>query len=261
MDIGTGKDLNEYTVNNKRIPYHLIDICEPGEKFLLPDFQREFYKAFEKIIKNNSTPILCGGTGLYIDAILNNYAFTQIPENLNLRSETKNLSHDDLKELYFHLPEINRYTPDLSTKKRTIRAIEINNHLKKNVLKFKRKTELKPIIFGINIDRTLRRQKITERLKERLSNGLIAEVENLINTGISPEVLKYYGLEYKFVTEHLEGLLSKKELFIKLETAIHQYAKRQMTWFRKMERSGKKINWLDTESTEAQNLELINNLI
>ena len=261
MNIGTGKDLDEYSVMHKQIPYHLIDICEPGEKFLLPDFQREFDRVFKEITKRNSTPILCGGTGLYIDAILNNYANTQIPENLELREKLQNLSLDHLRELYINSPKKDQYSPDLSTKKRAIRAIEINNYLKNNTLNSKNKIDFKPIIFGLNIDREQRRQKITERLRDRLSSGLIEEVEELIKTGISPEVLKYYGLEYKFVTEYLEGSLSRKELFRRLEIGIHQYAKRQMTWFRKMEKNGIKINWIDASTPEKDKLAEIKNLL
>ena len=254
MDIGTGKDLDEYLINGHQIPYHLIDICEPGTKYLLPDFQRDFKAAYQQIKNNNHTPILCGGTGLYFESILENHIYTQVPENTEWRASIENSSHEELLELFNEIETNNEaFSPDLSTRKRTIRAIEIVGDIQANTFT--------PIIFGLDISREERRSKISIRLKERLENGLIEEVQQLLSNGVSSEELKYYGLEYKFVVEHLEGKWNSEELFKKLEVAIHQYAKRQMTWFRRMEKNEHQINWISTKLPTDQKINIIKNLI
>lgn len=260
MDIGTGKDLSEYNIHGKQIPYHLIDICEPGSKFLLPDFQREFHASYKDLIKRNKKAILCGGTGLYIESVLENHQYTQIPENTSLRTQLKSVDHLDLIKKFKSLDKIEKFNPDISTKKRTIRAFEIHNHLINNTVISAPTVGCKTII-GLDITREERRKKISLRLKERMNEGLIEEVESLLDEGIKPEDLIYYGLEYKFVVEFLENKWSKEYLFEKLEVAIHQYAKRQMTWFRRMEKKGYGINWIDASASFEQNYKSIQNLI
>ncbi|MDB4835289.1 tRNA (adenosine(37)-N6)-dimethylallyltransferase MiaA [Cyclobacteriaceae bacterium] len=260
MNIGTGKDLDEYQIDNYTVPHHLIDICEPGTKYLLPDFQHDFKVAFDLIIKNQNLPIVCGGTGLYIEAIIENHQYTKISENTLLREQLKEKEHQELLSYFASLPSSDFY-PDLSTKKRTIRAIEIGTYLSQNTLPDLDTQKFKPIIFGLDIDRNLRREKISNRLKERLDNGLIEEVENLLKQGVSSSELKYYGLEYKYVTEFIEGIWDKESLFNKLEIAIHQFAKRQMTWFRRMETKGHKIHWLNAIASTQENIDTIKSLI
>lgn len=244
MDIGTGKDLSEYNINGVSIPYHLIDIREPGDKYTLFDYQHDFHKAYEYILSRGKTPILCGGTGLYIESVLKGYNLPDVPANPKLRESLQNRSLEELTEIlkdYRHLHN----TTDTDTKKRTIRAIEIADFQSKQDLS---KLDFPPIestILGVNIERELRREKISKRLKARLEEGMISEIEDIIESGVSAEDLIYYGLEYKFVTLYVTGEISYDEMFSQLEIAIHQFAKRQMTWFRGMGRRGFTINWID----------------
>ncbi|MFN8436631.1 MAG: tRNA (adenosine(37)-N6)-dimethylallyltransferase MiaA [Cytophagales bacterium] len=239
MDVGTGKDLSEY----ENVPYHLINILEPGEKYNVASFQNDFNLIFNTYTSENKIPILCGGTGLYINAVLNNYSQTQIKIDSFLRNELENLTHD---ELISKLKKINSLENiDYSTKKRTIRAIEKNIFSEQKNIIHEVIVPLKPFVIGLNPERETRRANIENRLQYRLKNGLIEEVENLLHMGISHEMLNYYGLEYKFVSDYLLKKFTLLELETKLCVAIQQYAKRQMTYFRNMEKNGITINWIN----------------
>ena len=253
MDIGTGKDLADYrhvvgdSVAN--IPYHLIDIVEPGTKYNLFQYQQDFFDAYNNIIGRGVTPILCGGTGLYIEAVLKGYQLSPVPQNPELRQRLEGKSLEELTQMLMELKAKNGSTmhnkTDVDSYQRAIRAIEIEEY---NLHTPTPKRELPPIdslIIGVNIDRELRREKITRRLKARLEEGMIDEVRGLMAEGIPAEDLIYYGLEYKFVTEYITGQLTYDEMFSRLEIAIHQFAKRQMTWFRGMERRGFQIHWIE----------------
>ena len=244
MDIGTGKDLSEYTVDEIAIPYHLIDIREPGDKYTLFDYQHDFHTAYSDILSREKRAILCGGTGLYIESVLKGYHLPDVPANPALRESLGNRSLEELTQI------LQRYRPlhnttDTDTRKRAIRAIEIADYQSKQPSSVCRFPPLESTILGLHIDRDLRREKITQRLKSRLQEGMIEEVKKIIDSGVSPDDLIYYGLEYKYVTLHVMGVISFEDMFRQLETAIHQFAKRQMTWFRGMERRGFTIHWIE----------------
>lgn len=261
MDIGTGKDLADYCVNGKQIPYHLIDIVEPGEKYNLFQYQIDFHSALSDIESRGAQPILCGGTGLYIEAVLKGYQLAPVPENKPLRHSLDGKSLVELSEILAHLKSLTGSTmhnvSDIDTAQRAIRAIEIEtfNLLNKNAGASPYDAEkslstfnLQPstkLIFGVSISRDERRSRITQRLRKRLSEGMVDEVAGLLRRGISYEDLTYYGLEYKYVTDYVVGNTTYDEMFSRLEIAIHQFAKRQMTWFRGMERRGLPIHWID----------------
>ena len=260
MDIGTGKDLEDY----QGVPYHLIDIVEPGTKYNLFQYQQDFYDAYRQIVERGVTPILCGGTGLYIEAVLKGYKLSPVPQDAELRQRLEGKTLEELTELLRTLKERNgsvmHNTTDVDSCQRAIRAIEIEEY---NLHTDTPKRELPPVdslVIGVDIDREERRQKITRRLKQRLENGMVEEVKGLLDEGIPAEDLIYYGLEYKFVTEYITGQLTYDEMFKRLEIAIHQFAKRQMTWFRGMERRGFTIHWIDAmqpmEEKVAQILEM-----
>ena len=255
MDIGTGKDLGDYVVRSqetgvrRQISYHLIDIREPGTKYNLFEYQQDFFDVYQQIRSRGAVPILCGGTGLYIEAVLKGYHLSPVPQNQPLRDRLEGKSLEELTQMLTDLKAKNgsnmHNTTDVDSCQRAIRAIEIETY---NLEHPTPRRELPPVdslIIGINIDRELRREKITRRLKARLEEGMVEEVQALLDEGIPAEDLIYYGLEYKFVTEYLKGQTSYEEMFTRLEIAIHQFAKRQMTWFRGMERRGFKINWID----------------
>lgn len=244
MDIGTGKDLNEYRLHGHSIPYHLIDICEPGYRYNLYEYQRDFNTAFDAIRSRGRLPLLCGGTGLYIETVLKGYSMPQVPENTELRQRLADKSLPELEALLRSYKTLHN-TTDTDTCKRAIRAIEIEEYYRSLPPEVRQDKPLKSFIAGIAIDREVRRQRITERLKKRLDGGMVDEVRGLLAEGIPPENLIYYGLEYKFLTEYVLGKYSYQEMFTLLETAIHQFAKRQMTWFRGMERRGFSIYWVD----------------
>ncbi len=244
MDIGTGKDLDDYIVNGKQIPYHLIDIADAGEKYNLFRYQKDFFTAYEDIVSRGKLPLMCGGTGLYIDAIVRNYKLVEVQPNPELRQELEQKSLDELAEILASLKKLHN-TTEIDTKKRAIRAIEIELYLQKNPDKRPDFPEIKSLNIGVKFDRTSQKRRITERLKQRLENGMIDEVKRLIDSGVDVGTLIYYGLEYKFVTLYLTSKISYDEMFRKLEIAIHQFSKRQMTFFRRMERLGQKIYWLD----------------
>lgn len=256
MDIGTGKDLADYTVETLqgerhavRIPYHLIDIREPGTKYNLFEYQQDFFDAYEDIRSRGAVPILCGGTGLYIEAVLKGYKLSPVPQNQELRDRLEGKSLAELTQMLTELKARNHSnmhnTTDVDSCQRAIRAIEIETYNLEHPMPKRELPSVDSIIIGVNIDRELRREKITRRLKARLEEGMVEEVRALLDEGIPSEDLTYYGLEYKFVTEYLTGKLSYDEMFKRLEIAIHQFAKRQMTWFRGMERRGFTIHWID----------------
>ena len=246
MNIGTGKDYEDYTINSQPIPYHLIDILAPGERYNLHEFMRDFFAIFMQLQEQHLTPILCGGTGLYIDSVLRNLNYAAVPNNHDLRKSISHLTHPELLAYFNQIPKTD-YTikADLSTQKRTIRAIEINHYLQDHILEKPTSPEIKPLIIGLDVSKEIRRQRITQRLQHRLKNGLIEEVEQLLSEGVSHEQLQYYGLEYKFVSQFLLGLMSYEALEELLNNAIQQFAKRQMTYFRKMEKDGHMIHWID----------------
>lgn len=260
MDIGTGKDLGEYVVDGKPIPYHLIDIVDAGYKYNVFEYQRDFLKAFESVNQRGHLPILCGGTGLYIEAVLNGYKLLAVPDNQLLREHLANKTLDELTSILSGYKTLHNQT-DVDTVKRAIRAIEIEAYYQTHEEEAVEYPELKSLIIGVGIDREVRREKITKRLKARLNEGMIDEVKMLLDSGIQPDDLIYYGLEYKFVTNYLLGKLTFDELFTQLEIAIHQFAKRQMTWFRGMERRGFTIYWLDALKSMDEKLEEIESLL
>ena len=253
MDIGTGKDLADYTLTIKdeivHIPYHLIDICEPGTKYNLFQYQQDFLKAYEDIVARDRQPILCGGTGLYIESVLKGYALSPVPQNPELRARLEGKSLDELTLMLTDLKARNgsamHNRTDVDTAQRAIRAIEIEEYNLHTPMPERQFPSIPYIIIGVSIDRELRRERITRRLKARLDEGMIDEIRGLLDSGISADDLIYYGLEYKFVTEYVVGKISFEEMFSRLEIAIHQFAKRQMTWFRGMERRGFTIHWVD----------------
>ena len=246
MNIGTGKDLDEYCIDNQDIPYHLIDILDAGEQYHIHQFQQDFQRVFEAIASRNKLAILCGGSGMYLEAVLKGYEFTSIPIDENLREELLQKTTEELLNEFHKNPSEYTQKADISTRKRLIRAIEINQFLSQNSdYQIPKPTIPKFIIFGLNPETEVRRISITKRLQERLQNGMIEEVKALIDSGISPDKLIFYGLEYKFITQYLTGELDYQTMVERLNVAIHQFAKRQMTYFRKMERDGLKINWLD----------------
>lgn len=249
MDIGTGKDLDDYYVNGRQIHYHLIDICEPGTRYNLFRYQEDFAKAYTDILERGQIPILCGGTGLYLEAVLGAYSLSPVPQNESLRNELQGMSLEQLTAMLEKLKQQNgdnmHNTTDVDTAQRAIRAIEIETYKLKHPAKERDFPTIQSVIFGVDIDRDERRKRITHRLKQRLEHGMVDEIQQLIDGGVPPENLIYYGLEYKYVTEYVVGIISYDEMFTRLEIAIHQFAKRQMTWFRGMERRGFKIHWID----------------
>ena len=260
MDLGTGKDLEDYTVEGRPVPYHLIDIVEPGYKYNVFEYQRDFLKAYEEIVAKGKLPILCGGTGMYIESVLKGYRLLPVPENPELRASLEGKSLEELTHILEGYKKLHNST-DVDTAKRAIRAIEIEEYYKQQPAEYREFPSLKSLIIGVDIDRELRREKITRRLKQRLDEGMVDEVRGLLNEGIPAENLIYYGLEYKFLTQYAIGELTYEEMFLQLETAIHQFAKRQMTWFRGMERRGFTIHWLDATLPMEEKTEQIINLI
>ena len=259
MDIGTGKDLSEYHVDGKQIPYHLIDIEEAGQKYNLFRFQEDFNAAYEDITSRGVQPILCGGTGLYMEAVLKGYALSPVPQEDNLRKKLSTRSLGELKELLIWLKARNgsamHNETDVDTVSRAVRAIEIEFHNLRHPVDTRRVPAVSSLIVGLDVDRDIRRERITARLKARLEEGMVEEVRGLLEKeGITKEDLMYYGLEYKYVTAYVVGEMSYEDMFNQLEIAIHQFAKRQMTWFRGMERRGFNIHWLDASRPMADKL-------
>ena len=257
MDIGTGKDLSEYG----DVPYHLIDICEPGTKYNLFQYQQDFTEAYHNIIGRNRVPILCGGTGLYIEAVLKGYHLSPVPQNQPLRDQLAGKSMDELTQILMELKAKSgsamHNTTDVDSCQRAIRAIEIEQYNLEHPMPLRELPPVQSVIFGVDIDRALRREKISNRLKARLDEGMVDEVRALLAEGIPADNLIYYGLEYKYLTEYVIGRLTFAEMFRQLEIAIHQFAKRQMTWFRGMERRGFTIHWIDAMLPMEEKVRLI----
>lgn len=261
MDIGTGKDLADYVVNGKPVPYHLIDICEPGYKYNVFEYQHDFFRAYEEIRQRGRLPILCGGTGMYIEAVLKGYKLLDVPPNPELRASLQGKYLSELEQILAGYKTLHNKT-DVDSAQRAIRAIEIEEYYQNEAPDINEYEPLNSLIIGIDIERELRREKISKRLRSRLDEGMVDEVRKIIDSGVKPEDLIYYGLEYKFLTLYIIGELTYNEMVSQLEIAIHQFAKRQMTWFRGMERRGSHIHWLDatlpTEDKIAETLELLN---
>ncbi|MCU4157604.1 tRNA (adenosine(37)-N6)-dimethylallyltransferase MiaA [Carboxylicivirga sp. A043] len=244
MDLGTGKDIEDYTIDDYTIPHHLLDIVDAGYKYNVFEYQADFFKAFEKVQANKHWPVMCGGTGMYIESVLKKYKLINVPVNQELRDSLQGKNREELSNILASYKSLHNQT-DTDTVKRAIRAIEIEEYYKQNPEIEVELPDVNPLIIGVNIDREARRKKITSRLRKRLEEGMIDEVKQLLDSGVSPEDLIYYGLEYKFLTMHVTGELTYKQMFDKLNVAIHQFAKRQMTWFRGMERKGANIHWVD----------------
>ncbi len=258
MDIGTGKDLSEYQINGRQIPYHLIDIADAGYHYNLFEYKRDFCRVFNERSKQKQNLILCGGTGLYLEAVLRNYEIQDVPENKSLRAELESKSLDELARILAQYGPLHNVT-DIETKKRAIRAIEIADYQSKHTVQNPdySVTPDRSLVFGIDIDREERRRRITARLKERLQNGMVDEVRALLAAGVPADDLIYYGLEYKYLTNYVLGRLTYDEMFSQLEIAIHQFAKRQMTWFRGMEKRGTHIHWIDAMLPKEKKVEMI----
>ena len=244
MDLGTGKDLADYVEDGYRVPYHLIDIAEPGYKYNVFEFQRDFLKAYEDMRSRGLLPVLCGGTGMYLESVLKGYRLLPVPENPELREKLAGKSLEELTAILASYKKLHN-TTDVDTAKRAIRAIEIEEYYLHQPVEAREFPDIRSLIIGVDIDRDLRREKISRRLKQRLDEGMVDEVRALIDGGIHPDDLIYYGLEYKYLTLYVTGQMTYDEMYHQLEIAIHQFAKRQMTWFRGMERRGFTIHWID----------------
>ena len=261
MDIGTGKDYGDYQVDGEQVPFHLIDIVEPGMRYNVYEFQKDFLSAYNDIHRRQKMPVLCGGSGMYIESVLKGYRLIQVPPDHALRQELESKSLDELKEILRSEASRLHNTTDLTSKKRAVRAIEIARYYTIHPEIDVSFPEIHPLIFGVKYDRPAQRSRITERLKARLEEGLVEEVDSLIDEGLSPDDMEYYGLEYRYVGRYLAGMLSWDEMFGELNTAIHQFAKRQMTWFRRMERNGFNIHWLEGHLEMDEKLRLAGKLL
>jgi tRNA dimethylallyltransferase len=260
MDLGTGKDLDEYVYKGHQVPYHLIDIVDAGYKYNVFEYQRDFLKVYESLRSDGQLPVLCGGTGMYLESVLRGYRLVEVPENRELRESLADKTLDELTAIlktYKHLHN----TTDVDTCKRAIRAIEIEEYYRMSDVNVREFPKINSLTIGLDISRELRRERITRRLHERLSLGMIDEVRAILDSGVAPEDLIYYGLEYKYLTLYVIGELNYKEMVDQLEIAIHQFAKRQMTYFRGMERRGVPIRWIDTSLPTEEKVELIEQLI
>ena len=260
MDIGTGKDYDDYRIDGVSVPYHLIDICEPGTKYNVFEYQHDFFRIFRWLKEKGKLPVLCGGTGLYIESVLKGYRLLDVPQNPSLRESLKDKSLSELEILLASYKTLHNKT-DVDTPQRAIRAIEIEEYYQQCRPEKNDYEPIRSLIIGIHIDRELRRKKISDRLRYRLENGMIDEVRRLLESGIPPEDLIYYGLEYKFLTQYLIGEIAYGEMVSGLEIAIHQFAKRQMTWFRGMERRGCTIHWIDASLSTADKIEQVITLL
>lgn len=256
MNLGTGKDYCDYAVEGTLIPFHLIDIADPGYKYNVFEYQRDFKKIYSDLKKRRVFPVVCGGSGMYTDSIISGYKMFEVPPDSGLRIELEKKSMDELREILQTFKNLHN-TTDLDTKKRVIRAIEIEHSSKNKTNNISMFPKVKALLIGIIFDRDTRRRRISERLRQRLDSGMVYEVKNLIDSGVTTETLIYYGLEYKFITLYLSGKLSFAEMVRDLEIAIHQFAKRQMTWFRGMERKGIKIHWIDGKLPMEEKVRII----
>ena len=259
MDIGTGKDYADYVVNGQQITYHCIDVVEAGEQYNVYEYQKDFLAAYRKIINNGKMPVLCGGSGMYIEAAINGYQLINTPINEDLRKELDTKTDEELQTILASLKTLHNKT-DTDTRKRMIRAIEIEVFKDSKIQEFNDYPDIRPLLIGVSYDRESRRRRITQRLRQRLDDGMIEEAQGLLNKGLTPEQLEYYGLEYKFLAKYLTNKLNYAQMFDQLNIAIHQFAKRQMTWFRRMERNGAKIWWLDGYMPMEEKLSIINSV-
>ena len=256
MDIGTGKDLDEYEIDGEIVPFHLIDIADAGSRYNLFEYQRDFTAVLADLRSRGKLPVLCGGSGLYIEAILDRYKMVEVPVNSALRKKLESKDISQLEKILRSYPEHHMHNKtDLDTPQRAIRAIEIAEYYSKHGRRDSSVPPLNPVIIGIAIDRDTRRKRITDRLHARLKEGMIDEVRGLLDSGIKPEDLIYYGLEYRYITLYLTGQMEYPDMVSSLETAIHQFAKRQMTWFRGMERRGFKIHWINGDKKLPERIE------
>ncbi len=260
MDLGTGKDLAEYMYEGREVPYRLIDIAEAGYKYNVFEFQRDFLKEFEALRAEGQLPVMCGGTGMYLESVLRGYRLVEVPENRALRESLEGKSLEELTEMLKGYKQLHN-TTDVDTCKRAIRAIEIEEYYRAHEVNIREFPEIKSLTIGLDVSRELRRERITRRLHERLEKGMVDEVRGILATGVSPEDLIYYGLEYKYLTQFVIGELSYEEMVSQLEIAIHQFAKRQMTYFRGMERRGVPIHWIDATLPTEEKVELIMRMI
>lgn len=259
MDIGTGKDLADYTVNGKQIPYHLIDIADAGTKYNVYEFQHDFLEAYNDIVSRGATPIMCGGTGLYLESVIRGYRLSPVPQNPELRERLSGKSLEELTEILRGYKQLHN-TTDVDSAQRAIRAIEIEDYYQHTPLDNREFPEIDSLVIGLDINRELRREKISRRLRSRLDEGMVDEIRRIIDSGVAPEDLIYYGLEYKFVTMYVIGQLTYDEMVSQLEIAIHQFAKRQMTWFRGMERRGITIHWLSCDIPVEERIEMVKDM-
>ena len=260
MNLGTGKDYDDYHVNGKDIPCHLIDIADPGYKYSVFEYQRDFKKVYSDLKKRKIFPVVCGGSGMYADSIITGYKMFEVPPDSGLRIELEKKSMEELRDILATFKSLHN-TTDIDTKKRVIRAIEIEHSSRNLGSHYSEFPKIKSLLTGILFDRDTRRKRISERLKQRFDSGMIDEVKNLIDRGINVDTLIYYGLEYKFITLYLTGKISYQEMIRDLEIAIHQFAKRQMTWFRGMEKKGIKINWIDGKIPLEEKVEKVMELL
>lgn len=260
MDIGTGKDVAEYTRDGVTVPSHLIDIVDAGEKYNLFEFQRDFLVAYEDIKARGSFPIMCGGSGLYVESVLKGYRLLPVPENPVLRAELEEKSLEELTAILATYKQLHNNT-DTDSKKRAIRAIEIEEYYLSCPVEERSFPRLNTLVVGMSVDREIRRERISRRLRERLEQGMVDEVHGLLESGVTAEQLVYYGLEYKFLTLYLTGVMEYDEMVRALEIAIHQFAKRQMTWFRGMEKRGVPIRWVDASRERGEVVEQIKGML
>ena len=260
MDIGTGKDLNEYMVDGEPVPYYLIDIVDAGYKYNVFEYQRDFLAVYRRLRSENQLPVLCGGTGMYLESVLRGYHLVEVPENKALRESLSSKTIDELTAILRGYKDLHN-TTDVDTCKRAIRAIEIEEYYRTHDVQKREFPKIHSLNIGVDVDREIRRQRISKRLRDRLDEGMVEEVRQILNRGVSPEDLMYYGLEYKYLTLYVIGKLTYDEMVSQLEIAIHQFAKRQMTWFRGMERRGVKIHWIDAELPLAEKVQQISNLL
>ena len=260
MDLGTGKDLGEYTIDGREVPYHLIDIVDAGYKYNVFEYQRDFLKVYDALHTEGRVPVLCGGTGMYLESVLRGYRLVEVPENKELRASLEGKSLEELTEILRGYKQLHN-TTDVDTCKRAIRAIEIEEYYRANDVNIREFPEVKSLTIGLDVSRELRRERISRRLRERLDQGMVDEVRGILAAGVSPEDLIYYGLEYKYLTMYVIGELTYEEMVSQLEIAIHQFAKRQMTYFRGMERRGVPIYWINAELPTEEKVEHICKLL
>ncbi len=257
MDIGSGKDQDDYVVDGMLVPYHLVDIVDPGYEYNVYEYQQDFFKAYNHILSRGKQPILCGGTGLYIEAVISGYRFSEVPVNDELRMELSYLTMAELTEKLTSIRPLHN-TTDTADRNRLVRAIEIAMHNQDSDTGSDDGLQsLDPILFGISFERSELRERISNRLKQRIEEGLTKEIELLLDKGLQPEQLTFYGLEYRYVTQYVTGEIRRDEMTRKLNTAIHQFAKRQMTWFRRMEKKGHKIHWIDGRLSSEEKIRQI----